>query len=91
MKTALELIRRLTLEAEDFGKADVDAARGAGLSDQAIIDAAEVCAMFNIIDRIADAMSFEVLSAEGFARGARTLRRFGYALPPPFRFALRRG
>ena len=91
VKTALELIRKLTLEPEQFGPDDVEAARRAGLTDQAIVDAGQVCAMFNVIDRIADAMAFEVLSSEGFAKGAQQLRRFGYALPPPFRFTMRRG
>jgi hypothetical protein len=80
----------MTLEPDDFGASDIAAARAAGLDDQAIRDAAEVCAMFNIIDRIADAVSFEVLSPEGFAAGAEKLRRFGYAFPAPFRALMRR-
>jgi len=90
VKAALELLRKMTLEPEQLGADDIVTARNAGLSDEAILDAAEVCAMFNIIDRVADAVSFEVLSPEGFANGAQKLRKFGYAFPPPFRAVMRR-
>jgi hypothetical protein len=80
----------MTLEPEQFDAGDVVTARNAGLSDEAILDAAEVCAMFNVIDRIADAVAFEVLSPEGFANGAQKLRKFGYAFPAPFRAMMRR-
>lgn len=90
VKVALELLRKMTLEPDQFGAGDIAAARSAGLSDEAILDAAEVCAMFNTIDRIADAVSFEVLTPEGFADGAQKLRKFGYAFPAPFRAVMRR-
>jgi hypothetical protein len=52
--------------------------RMAGVSDQAIEDAIYVCTYFNIIDRIADSLDFEVLSAETFAKRAGNFLKEGY-------------
>jgi hypothetical protein len=49
-----------------------------GVSDQAIEDAIYVCTYFNIIDRIADSLEFEVLSPEAFAQRAGNFLREGY-------------
>lgn len=46
--------------------------------------------MFNVIDRIADAVSFEVLTPEGVVNGAQKLRRFGYGFSASFRALMRR-
>ena len=50
----------------------------AGISEQAIEDALVVCALFNIIDRMADALAVAIPSAEGFARTAERLLEQGY-------------
>jgi alkylhydroperoxidase family enzyme len=81
VRAALRLIRRLTLEPDSFGRDDVDAARSAGISDDAILEALSICAAFNIIDRVADAMAFAVPPDEHLQAGARMIRRFGYGLP----------
>lgn len=81
VRAALRLIRRLTLEHESFGPDDVDMARSAGLSDAAILEAVSICAAFNIIDRVADAMAFAVPSDQHLQAGAQMMRRFGYGLP----------
>lgn len=49
-----------------------------GVSDQAIEDAIYVSTYFNIIDRIADSLGFEVLSSETFAQRAGNFLREGY-------------
>jgi hypothetical protein len=59
----------------------VQSARDAGASDEAIADALHVCALFNTIDRIADALGFVVPPAEHFRRGAPFMMRHGYRLP----------
>jgi len=38
-----------------------------------------ICALFSLIDRVADALGFEVPSPDCFARGAELLLRHGYA------------
>jgi len=50
----------------------------AGVSDQAIEDAIYVCTYFNIIDRIADSLDFEVLSTQTFGQRAGNFLREGY-------------
>lgn len=81
VRAALQLIRRLTLDPASFAAEDVEAARRTGLDDEAILDVVQICAAFNIIDRVADAMAFAVPSEEHLRAGARVMRRFGYGLP----------
>ena len=50
----------------------------AGVSAGAIFDAIYICATFNLIDRVADALGFEV--PESFARGAASQLKRGYKL-----------
>ena len=57
---------------------DLTALRDAGLTDRAILDATYICAGFNIIARIADALGFKVPSEVLFARAAKLLVIFGY-------------
>lgn len=77
-KAMLALLERLTLQPEAVAAHDLAAARAAGLSDEAIEDAIHVCALFNVLNRLADALAFEVPGPETFERHGRTLLRFGY-------------
>ena len=52
--------------------------RAAGVSDAALDDAIHVCAAFNLIDRVADALDFHVPDAARFARNAKWLLKRGY-------------
>lgn len=56
----------------------MSALRAAGVTDAAIMDATYVCAGFNVISRIANALDFEVPPTRTFERAARFLLRFGY-------------
>lgn len=78
LRAALGFIEKLTLEPSDVTRADVDLVRAAGLSDAAIEDAIHVCVLFNIYDRMADALEFEVPGPRGFASSANMLLRRGY-------------
>ena len=62
----------------EIGPEDLDAAHRAGVSARALVDATYVCAGFNIVARIADALGFKIPSDELFLRAARLLRVFGY-------------
>lgn len=57
---------------------DLATLREAGLTDRAILEATYICAGFNIIARIADALGFKIPSEEMFARAAKLLVIFGY-------------
>ena len=52
----LAYAEKLTRQPGECGGADIDALRSAGLSDRAINDGVQVCAYFNYINRIADAL-----------------------------------
>ena len=60
--------------------ADADAARAAGVSDQALRDAATVCALFSMIVRLADSFGWDVPSRERLAARAPAMLDGGYAL-----------
>jgi len=74
----LAFLEKLTLAPKEIGQDDIAQMRMAGVSDQAIEDAIYVCTYFNIIDRIADSLDFEVLSAETFGQRAGNFLREGY-------------
>ena len=76
--TTLEFLEKLTLTPEEIVQEDIAPMRTAGVSNQAIEDAIYVCTYFNIIDRIADLLDFEVLSSETFAQRAGNFLREGY-------------
>ena len=82
MRAALRFLEILTVHPEDLGHADVDEARVAGLTDQAIRDAAMVGALFATITRLADTLDFAVPASFDTTVKALTSRR-GYRLPPP--------
>jgi alkylhydroperoxidase family enzyme len=78
LKGTLGFLEKLTLEPLAVAPADIDALRALGLSDQAIEDAVHVCALFNIIDRVADSLGFDVPDAAAFASTARLVLKRGY-------------
>ncbi len=68
----------MTLAPGTVGPDDVAPLRAEGVSEQAVEDALYVCAYFNIIDRMADALDFDVPSAEAFSKRADMLLERGY-------------
>jgi uncharacterized peroxidase-related enzyme len=78
LRATLGLLEKVTLSPREIGSHDLAKLREAGLTDRAILDATYVCAGFNIIARIADALGFKIPSEELFARAAKLLVIFGY-------------
>ena len=78
LRAMLGFVAKLTREPDEIGPDDIEALRAAGLSDRAIEDAVLVCAGFNVIARVADALEFRILDKDGFVRGAEQLLRRGY-------------
>ncbi len=79
VRAALCFLEKLTLEPGRIGPGDVEPLRAAGVSDEAIEDLIHICALFNLLDRVADALGFVVPSVESFRRGASLLLKHGYA------------
>ena len=74
----LGFLEKLTLNPGSVSPLDVEPLRAVGLSNQAIEEAIHVCALFNMYDRIADALNFDIPDAKGFEAGAVMLLKFGY-------------
>jgi uncharacterized peroxidase-related enzyme len=77
-KAILEFVEGLTLEPSTVGPDDVQRAVDAGARPDALRAAVEVCAVFNIINRVADSLDFDVPDSASFATAAKMLIRFGY-------------
>jgi len=79
LRATLGFLEKLTRTPDEVGPADMTPMRAAGLSDAAIEDAIQVCAGFQVINRIADALEFHVPTAAQFARAAPIMYRRGYS------------
>jgi alkylhydroperoxidase family enzyme len=79
MRTVLGFLEKLTLAPQDIGPDDVAPMRNAGVSDKAIEEAIYVCFLFSVMDRLADALGFDIHSSEEYARGGQAIYKKGYS------------
>ena len=70
----------MTLAPGELAPGDADAVLAAGVSRDALVDAIHVCALFNMIVRLADSLGWDVPPAEAFAARGRVLLDSGYRL-----------
>ena len=80
LAATLVFLEKLTLRPDELQPADADAVRAAGVSTQALRDAATVCALFNMIVRLADSLGWDVPSWERLTARAPAMLDGGYAL-----------
>jgi len=80
LRVTLAFLEKLTLQPDDLRPADVEPLRAAGISDRAIEDAINVCALFSIYDRLADALGWYLPGPDGYAASAQNLIRRGYLI-----------
>jgi alkylhydroperoxidase family enzyme len=80
LKATLEFLEKLTLRPDELTAADADEARAAGVSDQALRDAATVCALFSMIVRLADSLGWDVPPWEATRARAPAMLEGGYAI-----------
>jgi alkylhydroperoxidase family enzyme len=80
LRATLGFLEKLTLHPNDVRPGDVAPLRAAGVSDEAIEDAIHVCALFNIYDRMADALGWFLPDAAGYAASGRSLMQRGYLI-----------
>ena len=80
LRATLELLRKMTLEHQTLSADDVRPVMDAGVSKQAIAEALEVAFLFNIYDRLADAMAWDVPTRAGgyYRTAAKRLLKRGY-------------
>jgi len=80
LRATLGFLETLTLRPDDVGPADIAPLRAVGVSDAAIEDAINVCALFNVYDRLADALGWYLPGPDGYAASGRSLLKRGYGL-----------
>jgi alkylhydroperoxidase family enzyme len=80
LAATLVFLEKLTLRPDEMEPADADAVRAAGVSDDALRDAATVCALFTMIVRLADSLGWDVPDWEALEQRAPAMLEGGYAL-----------
>jgi uncharacterized peroxidase-related enzyme len=78
VRATLGLLEKLTLTPDEVGQRDVRAVLDAGVGPEAIRDAIEVCALFNMINRVADGLDFALPATADSAFNTRVLLKVGY-------------
>jgi hypothetical protein len=76
---ALAFIEVLTQRPDELTEADAEAAYAAGVSREALRDAATVCAFFNMITRLADSLGWDVPSWDRTVARAPAMLEGGYS------------
>ena len=76
----LGFIEKLTLRPEELTSDDAAAVRVAGASEEALVDAIHVAALFNMIVRLADSLGWDVPEFDAFYARADAMLAGGYRL-----------
>jgi alkylhydroperoxidase family enzyme len=79
LRATLAFIEVLTQRPDELTKADAEAAYAAGVSREALRDAATVCAFFNMITRLADSLGWDVPSSDRLSARAPAMLEGGYS------------
>ena len=80
LRATLGFIEKLTLRPQELTPPDAEAVRVQGVSDEALIDAVHVAALFNMITRLADSLGWDVPPFDEFGARADAMLSSGYAL-----------
>ena len=70
----------LTQRPDELSATDAEAAYAAGVSREALRDAATVSSLFNMITRLADSLGWDVPDPERLASRAPAMLEGGYAI-----------
>jgi uncharacterized peroxidase-related enzyme len=77
----LGLLEKVTLSPDEVDARDIEKVDAAGVSEAAIVDALYVCFLFNVINRMADALGYDYGSEADALKVAAILNRIEYRLP----------
>jgi alkylhydroperoxidase family enzyme len=80
LRAALAFLEKLTLTPDAVRPEDVKAARIAGVGDAALRQAIYVCFIFSTMDRLADALAFQLPDAKTLKRYARIATTVEYRM-----------
>lgn len=80
LRATLGLLRKMTLEPDDLTADDVRSVLALGVSRKAVSDAMHVAFLFNIYDRLADTLGWDVPTIESgyYQSAAKRLIARGY-------------
>jgi uncharacterized peroxidase-related enzyme len=81
-KALFTYLEKVNLNPSEVRQADVDAVKRAGWSDEAIYDAATVCALFNFYNRWIDATGVHDMPAAMYEMSGKRLKEYGYHRKP---------
>jgi len=74
------LIEKICRDSTAIGPADIDEAKAAGWSDEALYDAITVCALFQFYNTWIDATGVSDMSAAGYATSGQRIAQGGYVM-----------
>ena len=77
-KALFRFVDKVNRESPTMTPADLDTARAAGWSDEALYFAITVCALFNFYNRWIDATGVHALSDEAHRQGGKRMAQTGY-------------
>lgn len=80
LRAALGFIEKQTLRPDELRPADAEEAYAAGVSKRALLDAARVAALFNMIVRLADAFGWDVPEWDTLMGRAGAMLEGGYRM-----------
>jgi hypothetical protein len=76
------LLETVARDTHRVRREDVEAARAAGVSDEALYDAITVCALFRFYNTWVDATGVCGMADEDFLQSGRRIATVGYGGPP---------
>jgi hypothetical protein len=81
-RTLYAFIKKMVRDSTSIGQEDVDVARKAGWSDEALYDAITVCSLFQFYNNWIDATGVADMPALGYEMSGHRLATQGYASEP---------
>jgi alkylhydroperoxidase family enzyme len=80
LRATLGFLEKLTLRPDELGAQDAEAVLAAGVTEDALVDAIHVAALFTMIVRLADSFDWRVQPERELAAGAGARLGSSYAL-----------
>ena len=80
LAATLVFLEKLTLRPDDLEPADAETVYAAGVSRQALRDAAAVCGLFSMIVRLADSLGWDVPTWDRLQQRAPAMLEGGYIM-----------
>jgi uncharacterized peroxidase-related enzyme len=81
LTAVLSLLEKVSRTPDGVSPTDIDLVRGAGVPDDAIVDALHVNMVFNTVNRLANAFDWAWDSEDHVRVGAKVIHLFSYKLP----------